>query len=328
MITFSGIQPTGKITLGNYLGALRNYQFVDEKDQNYFCIVDLHALTTLENPTELRENTKVIAAWYIALGLHEKATIFVQSHVPGHSQLQWVLQNVARIGELNRMTQYKDKAQKKIDANSGLFSYPVLMAADILLYDTNNVPVGADQKQHIELTRDIAERFNKTYGDTFVIPEPQINQVGAKILSLTDPTKKMSKSDENPNSYITLLDTEKEITKKIKSATTDSVGVINYDPENQPGVSNLLVIHALCTNQTIEEIMPTFTDKGYGFLKQTVIESLLSAIIPIQTKFYEVLADEDFINEILAKGAATANMHATKKLREVYRNVGVYFEEI
>lgn len=323
MITFSGVQPSGTITLGNYLGAIKHFKANGEQENNLYCIVDLHALTNFKGANELSNSTRSVAAFYAALGIHEHSTIFVQSHVPAHNQLAWVLQCVGRMGELERMTQFKDKSQNKTHVNVGLFTYPLLMAADILLYDTTHVPVGLDQTQHLELTRDLAERFNRDYGDTFAIPEIATSDFGAKIYSLTDPTKKMSKSDENPKSYISVLDDFKTIKKKINSAVTDSVGVVNYDFENQPGVSNLLTIYAAIKNITPDAACELFKDSNYGHFKAEVINVIWEELEPIQTRYYEFLNDSQLLDSILQKGASVANIKANAKMQDVYSKLGV-----
>lgn len=323
MITFSGIQPSGIVTLGNYLGALKHFKANGEKEENFYCIVDLHALTSQTDPTKLRNQTKTLTGIYMALGIHEHSTIFVQSHVKEHCELAWVLQCNTRIGELERMTQFKDKSANKINVNSGLFTYPTLMASDILLYDTNIVPVGQDQKQHIELTRDIAERFNRDFKEVFTIPTPQIATSGAKIYSLSEPTKKMSKSDENPKSYISILDDESTIRRKIKSAITDSVGTINYDPENQPGVSNLLTIYSLCTEKSMEQTLEFFNNQNYGFLKEQVGNAICDELLPLQQKYQQIISDKKLIEATLAQGSEVAGKRAFRKMQKVKKAVGL-----
>ncbi|NLT94914.1 MAG: tryptophan--tRNA ligase, partial [Clostridia bacterium] len=269
-IIFSGIQPSGVITLGNYLGALKQFVELQNEHECYFCIVNQHAITVPQDPQALRENTRKLAALYLAAGLDpQKATLFIQSEVPAHAQLGWILECTVYIGELERMTQYKDKAAKqKEGVSAGLLTYPALMAADILLYNTNYVPVGEDQKQHLEITRDIAQRFNYRYGDIFTIPEIIVPKQGARVMSLQDPTKKMSKSDENENGFISMLDDPKVIEKKIKRAQTDSEASVHYDKENKPGISNLMSIYAACTGKSLEEITELYRGKGYGDFKK------------------------------------------------------------
>ncbi len=326
MRIFTGIQPTGTLTLGNYLGSIKNFKkTINQEDESFFCIVDLHALTVNPDAQTLKENIKSLCALYIALDLHEITNIFLQSSVRAHSELAWMLQCHTRNGELERMTQFKDKSQKKINVSTGLFTYPVLMAADILLYDTDIVPVGVDQKQHIELTRDLAERVNSFYNqELFTIPEPKIEGPSAKIYSLTDPSKKMSKSDENLKSFISMLDDEKTITKKIKSATTDSIGEINFDPENQAGISNLLTIFSTCRGITMNETLKYFEGQGYGFLKTEVAKAVCDELLPIQRKYFEIMNNEQLIIEALAKGTKKANDVAEAKIKEVQSTFGLF----
>ncbi len=326
MVTFSGVQPSGIVTLGNYLGALKHFKAHGAKEDNLYCIVDLHALTSTTDSKALRAQSKTLAAIYMALGIHEHSTIFIQSHVPMHTELAWILQCTARMGELERMTQFKDKSAKKINVNTGLFTYPTLMAADILLYDTNIVPVGIDQKQHIELTRDLAERFNNTYREIFTIPEPQIAKHGAKIYSLTEPTKKMSKSDENVKSFISILDDEATIRRKIKSATTDSIGEINFDEENQPGVSNLLTIYSLCKEISIDETLEHFAGQNYGFLKSEVAQAIVDELTPIQERYNQIMNDKELLNSTLKAGSEIAGKKAWRKMQKVKKAVGFYNE--
>lgn len=326
MVTFSGIQPSGIVTLGNYLGALKHFKANGEKEDNLYCIVDLHAMTSTTDSKALKAQSKTLAAIYMALGIHEHSTIFIQSHVPMHSELAWVLQCIARMGELERMTQYKDKSSKNIAVNVGLFTYPTLMAADILLYDTTDVPVGIDQKQHIEFTRDLAERFNSMYKDLFVLPEPRIAKHGAKIYSLTDPTKKMSKSDDNVKSFISILDDEATIRRKIKSATTDSIGEINFDEENQPGVSNLLTIYSLCKDISMDDTVAHFAGQNYGFLKSEVADSIVDELMPIQERYNAIMADKQLLNDTLKAGSEVAGKKAYRKMQKVKKAVGFYNE--
>ncbi|WP_297992663.1 tryptophan--tRNA ligase [Anoxybacillus sp.] len=317
---FSGIQPSGVITLGNYIGAMK--QFVElQHDYNcYFCIVDQHAITVPQDRLALRKNIRSLAAFYLAVGIDpNKSTLFIQSEVPAHAQAGWILQCIAYIGELERMTQFKDKSAGKEAVSAGLLTYPPLMAADILLYSTDIVPVGEDQKQHIELTRDLAERFNKRYGDIFTIPEARI---GARIMSLTDPTKKMSKSDPNQKSYITLLDDAKTIEKKVKSAVTDSEGVIRYDKENKPGVSNLLTIYSILADEPIEQLEERYAGKGYGEFKADVAQVIIDALTPIQEKYYELM-ESTKLDDILDEGAEKANRVASKMLKKMENAIGL-----
>ncbi|WP_153124925.1 tryptophan--tRNA ligase [Peribacillus tepidiphilus] len=320
---FSGIQPTGSVTLGNYIGAMK--QFVDlQHDYNcYFCIVDQHAITVPQDRLELRKNIKSLAALYLAIGIDpEKATIFIQSEVPAHAQAGWMMQCVSYIGELERMTQFKDKSAGREAVSSGLLTYPPLMAADILLYKTDLVPVGEDQKQHIELTRDLAERFNKKYNDIFTIPEIRTPEIGARIMSLQEPTKKMSKSDSNKKSFITLLDDPKQIEKKIKSAVTDSEGIVKYDKENKPGISNLLSIYSIFTGKSIEELEKQYEGKGYGEFKSDLAEVVINEIVPIQEKYYQLI-DSPELDEILDRGAEKANREANKMLKKMMNAMGL-----
>ncbi|MDD9783093.1 tryptophan--tRNA ligase [Priestia megaterium] len=320
---FSGIQPSGTITLGNYIGAMK--QFVElQHDYNcHFCIVDQHAITTPQDRLALRKNIRSLAALYVAVGIDPaKSTLFIQSEVPAHTEAGWMLQCVAYIGELERMTQFKDKSAGKEAVSAGLLTYPPLMAADILLYNTDLVPVGEDQKQHLELTRDLAERFNKKYNDIFTIPEVRIPKVGARVMSLQDPTKKMSKSDPNQKAFITLLDDAKTIEKKIKSAVTDSEGIVRYDKENKPGISNLLSIYSILANKSIEDIEAMYEGKGYGDFKADTAKVVAEALAPIQERYYE-LVDSSELDDILDQGADKANATANKMLRKMRNALGI-----
>lgn len=320
---FSGIQPSGTITLGNYIGAMK--QFVElQHDYNcHFCIVDQHAITTPQDRLALRKNIRSLAALYVAVGIDPaKSTLFIQSEVPAHTETGWMLQCVAYIGELERMTQFKDKSAGKEAVSAGLLTYPPLMAADILLYNTDLVPVGEDQKQHLELTRDLAERFNKKYNDIFTIPEVRIPKVGARVMSLQDPTKKMSKSDPNQKAFITLLDDAKTIEKKIKSAVTDSEGIVRYDKENKPGISNLLSIYSILSNKSIEDIEAMYEGKGYGDFKADTAKVVAEALAPIQERYYE-LVDSSELDDILDQGADKANATANKMLRKMRNAMGI-----
>lgn len=323
----SGIQPSGNITLGNYLGAVKNFvKLQDREDFTDFLvfIADLHAITVPQDKTELRKNIKSLVALYLACGLNpEKVHIFIQSEVPAHTQLGWILQCLGYIGELERMTQYKDKKEKQTTGVSvGLLTYPSLMAADILLYDADIVPTGLDQKQHLELTRNLAERFNAKYGETFVVPEPFIPETGAKIMSLTEPTKKMSKSDKNPKAYIALLDDIAVIRKKIKSAVTDSDGTVKYDPVQKPGISNLLTILSCISGKSIAELELQYKDSNYQVFKEDVAEAVIQEILPIQQKYNELLNSKS-IDEILDKGREYATYLANKKINKVYNRIGL-----
>nr|WP_275695606.1 tryptophan--tRNA ligase [Fredinandcohnia sp. SECRCQ15] len=320
---FSGIQPSGSVTLGNYIGAMK--QFVElQHDYNcYFCIVDQHSITVPQERLELRKNIRSLAALYLAVGIDpDKATLFIQSEVPAHAQAGWMLQCVSYIGELERMTQFKDKSKGKDAVVAGLLTYPPLMAGDILLYNTDLVPVGEDQKQHIELTRDLAERFNKKYNDIFTIPDAHIPKEGARIMSLTEPTKKMSKSDPNKKSFITLLDDPKQIEKKIKSAVTDSEGIVSFDKENRPGISNLLTIYSVFSNQTIPEIEDKYKGKGYGEFKSDLAELVVKNLTPIQERYYHFLESKE-LDRILDEGAEKANRIASKTVKKMENAMGL-----
>lgn len=320
---FSGIQPSGVITLGNYLGAIKQFIELQHEYDCYFCVVDQHAITVPQDRLELRKNIRSLAALYIAAGLdHKKATLFIQSEVPAHAQASWMLQCIAYIGELERMTQFKDKSAGKEAVSAGLLTYPPLMAADILLYGTHLVPVGEDQKQHLELTRDLAERFNRRYNDIFTIPDVRIPKVGARIMSLQEPTKKMSKSDQNKKGFITLLDEPKQIEKKIKSAVTDSDGLVKFDRENKPGVSNLLAIYSILGNKTIEELESQYASKGYGEFKADLAEVVLQALTPIQERYRE-LVDSKELDDILDEGAEKAQAKANRMLRKMENAMGL-----
>lgn len=320
---FSGIQPSGMITLGNYIGALKQFVELQDDYNCYFCIVDEHAITVQQDRLELRKNIRSLAALYVAVGLDPaKATLFIQSEVPAHAQAGWMLQCVAYIGELERMTQFKDKSAGKEAVSAGLLTYPPLMAADILLYNTDIVPVGEDQKQHLELTRDLAERFNKKYHDIFTIPEVRIPKEGARIMSLQEPTKKMSKSDPNQKAFITLLDDPKQIEKKVKSAVTDSDGIVKYDKENKPGVSNLLSICAAFDGVPVAEVEKRFDGKGYGHFKQEVADIIIRNLAPIQSRYYELI-NSDELDRILDEGAEKARRTAGKTLKKMENAMGL-----
>lgn len=324
----SGIQATGSLTLGNYLGALNNWVEMQDEYDCYYMIADLHTLTIRSDPKTLRENTLKLIALYIAAGLDpEKNTIFIQSHVPAHTQLSWVLNCYTYMGELNRMTQFKDKSAKHADnINSGLFTYPVLMAADILLYNADLVPVGEDQKQHLEITRDIAERFNSLYGETFKIPEPYIGKVGARIMGLQNPTSKMSKSAQDQNDKILLTDSPDEIRKKFKKAVTDSENCVRYDRETKPGVSNLMSIYGIIKNKTMDEIEKEFEGQGYGAFKTAVAEAVVERLEPLQKRYNELLENPVELMAICEKGAKKAEEKANAILKDVYKKVGLVVE--
>jgi len=319
----SGVQPSGALTLGNYLGAIRNFVDLQHKAQCYFCVVDQHALTIPQNPEKLRERSLDLARLFIAAGIDPGiSTLFVQSHVPAHSQLSWLLECMTYVGELRRMTQFKDKSKKQEVVTAGLMTYPVLMAADILLYDATHVPVGDDQKQHLELCRNVAIRFNNRFGDTFVVPEPYIppRQSGGRIMSLTDPTKKMAKSDENADSYILLTDPPDVIREKLKKATTDAGREVKYDEKNKPGVSNLMVILSLCTGSSLEKIASSYD--GYAQFKKDVAEAVIAKLEPIQQRYQE-LSEPGVIENVLADGADRAEAVAARKLAEVQDKMGL-----
>lgn len=323
-IIFSGAQPSGKLTLGNYLGAIKNWKELQEDYNCYYSVVDLHAITVPQEAKNLRANTMQLLAQYMASGLDpEKNTIFIQSHVSCHTELMWILNTMTYMGELSRMTQFKDKSQKsEANLNAGLFTYPVLMAADILLYQTDLVPVGEDQKQHLELARDLANRFNNRYSPTFKVPEPYIPKAGARVMSLQEPTKKMSKSDENENGYILLVDDADAIRRKIKRSVTDSVGVVRYSDE-QPGIKNLLDIYSKLDNKSIEDVVAMYEGKGYGDFKNDVAEVIVATLKPIKDQYEYLLSNKDYLENIYAKGAQKAEYQARKTLRKVYKKVGL-----
>lgn len=325
-IVFSGAQPSGELTIGNYMGALRQWVQMQDDYHCIYCIVDLHAITVRQDPATLRKATLDTLALYLACGIDpEKSTIFVQSHVPEHTQLSWILNCYAYFGELSRMTQFKDKsARYEENINAGLFDYPVLMAADILLYQTNQVPVGEDQKQHLELSRDIAARFNALYGDVFKVPEPFIPKSGARVMSLLEPTKKMSKSDDNRNNIIGLLEDTKSVVKKIKRAVTDSEEppVVRYDVKEKAGVSNLLDILSGVTGKSIPELEQQFEGKMYGHLKGDVAEAVSGMLTELQARYHHFRNDEALLNQVMRDGAAKARAHAQETLKKVYDAVG------
>ena len=320
---FSGVQPTGTVTLGNYIGAFKQFTDLQDEYDCIFCIVDQHAITMPQDRLELRKNIRALAALYLAVGIDpEKVTLFIQSEVPAHAQAGWMLQCVSTIGELERMTQYKDKSAKNASVLAGLLTYPPLMAADILLYQTDIVPVGDDQKQHIELTRDLAERFNRKYNDIFTIPDIRVPKNGARIMSLQDPSKKMSKSDTNKKAIITLLDDLKTIEKKIKSAVTDSEGIVSYDPINKPGVANLLTIEAALTGESIDNLVAKYDGSGYGDFKASVAKAVTEHLAPIQER-YAALLDSEELDKILDAGAEKANYLANKTLKKMENAMGL-----
>ena len=320
---FSGVQPTGNIHLGNYLGALKQFVELQDDHECIYCIVDMHAITVPQDPKELREHILDVAALYLAVGIDpKKSIVFVQSDVPGHAELSWILTCNSYTGELSRMTQFKDKSKNKESAPTGLFSYPVLMAADILLYDTDIVPVGNDQKQHIELCRDIAIRINNKYKKTFVVPDGRFLKEGARIMALDDPTKKMSKSAENVHSRISLLDEPSKIKKSIMKATTDSDGVVRFDVENKPGISNLLNIYSVLSGMSVPELETKYEGKGYGDFKKDLVEVVVEALAPIKERYEEIRHSDELI-EILKDGAVRADAIAQKTMKRVKENFGL-----
>ncbi|ALS01248.1 tryptophan--tRNA ligase [Enterococcus silesiacus] len=326
---FSGIQPSGIPTIGNYIGAMK--QFIDLQNHYdcYFCIVDEHAITVPQDPIQLRQQTRSLAALYLAIGLDpEKSTIFIQSEVSAHAEAAWIIQCNTTIGELERMTQFKDKSQKngRTGVSAGLLTYPPLMVGDIVLYNADLVPVGDDQKQHLELTRDFVERFNKRYGqpnqEILVLPEVKIAQQGGRVMSLQDPTSKMSKSDSNKKGFISMLDEPNVIRKKIKSAVTDSTGIIEYDPENKPGISNLLSIFSVATGRSIDELATAYQGKGYGEFKADLAEAVVDLLEPIQARYHALLASDE-LDDILDKGAEQARLVANKTLQRMKNAIGL-----
>jgi len=320
---FSGMQATGTLTLGNYLGALKNWVKLEDEYECFYCVVDLHSITVRQDPAELRKRARALLTLYIAAGLNpEKNCIYYQSHVSAHAELAWILNCFTYMGELNRMTQFKDKSAKHADnINAGLYTYPVLMAADILLFQSDVVPIGNDQKQHLEITRDIAERFNSVYGDVFTIPEPYIGKVGARIMSLQEPVKKMSKSDENVNATIYLMDDKDTIIRKFKRAVTDSDNEIRYS-DDKMGIHNLIDIYSAVTGKSVAEIEKEFASAGYGDFKLAVGEAVAAMLNPLQTRFAELQKDKDYIDGIIKANADKANYYATKTLRKVQKKVG------
>ncbi|MDO5435308.1 MAG: tryptophan--tRNA ligase [Clostridia bacterium] len=322
-VVFSGIQPSGILTIGNYIGALKNFSALQDSYDCIYCVVDEHAITVRQDPAALRKRCLDLAAIYLASGLDpERSIIYCQSHVSAHAELGWILNCFTYMGELNRMTQFKDKSAKHADnINAGLFTYPVLMASDILLYQTNLVPVGVDQKQHLELCRDIAQRFNGIYGDVFTIPEGLIQKVGAKVMSLQEPTKKMSKSDPE-ETFISLLDDPDTIRRKIKRAVTDSDGEIRYDPENKPGVSNLLSIMSALGAGPVDSICEELQGQGYGTLKGRTADCVIAALEPMQNEYRRIIGDKAYLQGVLDAGAQKAAYLANKTLRKVQKKIG------
>lgn len=323
-IVLSGIQPSGQFTLGNYIGAIRNWNLLQDNYDCRFMVADLHSITVRQEPAKLRAQTYQAMANLLAAGLDpERNVLFIQSHVPAHAEMAWVLNCYTMFGELQRMTQFKDKSQKYADnINAGLFTYPVLMAGDILLYQADLVPTGQDQKQHIEIARDIANRFNGIYGNVFRIPDPYIPEAGAKIMSLAEPEKKMSKSDTNPNAIVLVTDKPEDIMRKFKRAVTDSDSEIRFDPENKPGVSNLLTIYSCFSGKTIEEAEREFDGKGYGDFKTAVGQVCCDKLIPVQQEYQRILSDKAYLEEVMKKGADEASYYARKTLSKVRRKLG------
>ena len=326
---FSGVQPSGVLTIGNYLGAIKNWVKLQDEYNCYYCVVDLHALTVRQDAAEFRKRCLDTLSLLLAAGLDpQKNIVYFQSHVSGHAELAWILNCFTYMGELSRMTQFKEKSERHADnINSGLFTYPVLMAADILLYSADLVPVGADQKQHLEIARDIAIRFNNVYGDVFTIPEPYIPKAGARIMSLADPESKMSKSDDNDNAYISLLDKPEVNHPKMKRAVTDSDGEIRFS-EDKPGVSNLMSIYSAVTGNTMEQIEAEFAGQGYGVLKSRVADVLCEELSPLQQRFEKIRADKAYLNEVIKNGAEQAERNAVRMLRKVYKKVGLAPREL
>jgi len=321
---FSGIQPTGQLTLGNYIGALRNFKLLEDEYDCLYSIVDMHALTVRQNPAELRKACLRTMSIFLASGLDpQKNIIYFQSHVHQHAELSWYLNCFTYMGELQRMTQFKDKSAKHAEnINAGLFTYPVLMAADILLYLSDLVPIGADQKQHLELARDIADRFNGVYGDVFTVPEPYIPKVGARVMSLQDPTRKMSKSDPE-ETYIAILDKPEIIRKKIRRAVTDSENCVEFDPENRAGVSNLMSIMSALTGRSMEDISAEYSGKGYGIFKDAVADSVIAVLEPIQKEYDRISADKAYLQEVMQSGAERASALAHRTMLKVRKKLGI-----
>lgn len=323
---YSGVQPTNNLTIGNYIGTLRSWRALQEEYNSYFAIANMHAITVRQDPAELRRRTVELAALFIACGVDpEKSVLYVQSHVPAHAELCWALNTFTYVGEMERMTQFKDKSARHADnINMGLMDYPVLMAADILLYQTDAVPVGNDQRQHLEIARDIAQRFNNAYSPTFTVPEGLYPKVGTKICDLQNPEKKMSKSCENPNGSIFLNDDRDTVIRKFKRAVTDSGNEVKYDPENKAGVSNLIEIYCAFTGKAISEAEAEFAGRGYGEFKLAVGETVADGLAPIQKEQAKLLADKEYVNSALKSGAERASRTAAKTLNKVYKKIGFY----
>lgn len=322
-IVFSGVQPSGELTIGNYIGAIKNFGELQDEFNCFYCIVDLHAITVPQIPKDLRKRTLDVLSLYMACGIDpEKSTLFIQSHVPAHTELTWVLNTITYMGQLNRMTQYKEKSRRSDEnLNAGLFTYPVLMASDILLYQADFVPVGEDQKQHLELARDLAERFNYRYSDTFTVPEPLIKDFGARIMSLQNPESKMSKSDEDTNAFILILDDKDTIRRKIKRAVTDSLGVVAYNDE-QAGLKNLINIYSVFSNDDVDTILKRYDGLGYGKFKEDLAEVVVEGLSPIQEKYKDLINNKDYLEKVYKEGAERAEYTAMKTLRKVYKKVG------
>lgn len=323
-IIFSGIQPSGSLTLGNYIGALRNFKLLEDDYDCIYSVVDMHTLTVRQDAAQLRRRCYEVIALYLAVGLNpERSLIYCQSHVPAHAELAWVLNCYTYIGELQRMTQFKDKsAKQESNINAGLLTYPTLMAADILLYQTNLVPIGADQKQHLELTRDVALRFNNLYGEVFAVPEAYIPKTGARVMSLQEPTRKMSKSDPE-DTYIAILDTPEAIARKIKRAVTDSEAVVRYDPEAKPGVSNLMSILGALTGQSYDQMEADYAGRGYGDFKAAVGEAVAETLAPIRTEHARLMADKAYLEQVMRQSAERAARLAARTMGKVRRKVGL-----
>ena len=323
---YSGIQPTNNLTIGNYLGTFKDWAGYQDNYDCYFAMADMHAITVRQEPAQLRSSTLSLAAAFIASGVDpDKCALYVQSHVPCHAELCWALNTFTYVGEMERMTQFKDKSRRHADnINMGLMDYPVLMAADILLYKTDVVPVGADQRQHVEIARDIAQRFNNAYSPTFTVPEGVYNKYTAKIYDLTDPTKKMSKSAENPNGVIFLSDDRDTVIRKFKRAVTDSDACVKYDPENKPGVSNLITIYSQFSGKSVEQTEREFDGKGYGDFKLAVGEAVADKLTPFQAEQKKILQDKEYLEKSLAAGAEKAYRVARKTLAKVYKKIGFY----
>ncbi|CDZ74997.1 Tryptophan-tRNA ligase [Peptoniphilus sp. ING2-D1G] len=321
-IVYSGIQPSGSLTIGNYIGALKNFIELQDQYNCLYCIVDMHAITVEQDPKSLRKNTLDVLSLYLAAGLDpDKSIIYIQSHVPQHAELGWILNTIASMGQLQRMTQFKDKSKRSKEVMAGILNYPVLMAADILLYQTSYVPVGEDQRQHVELTRDLAQRFNSKYSETFVVPDILTPKFGARIKSLQDPEFKMSKSDKDENSYILLLDDENTIRRKLKRAVTDSLNNFDYNDE-QKALKNLINIYVSFTGESVDEIVNRYKNQGYGKFKSDLADVVIEGLRPLQTRFNEIRSDKEYLEKIYTQGAEKASYLANKTLRKVYRKMG------